>query len=274
MKLNEIRIRDPFFLRQGDVYYLYGTTDDDPWYGKGTGFDCYCSKDLENFDGPFAVFRPSEDFWADENFWAPEVVRYRSAFYMTASFKRKERCRGVQILCADHPKGPFRPVVNGPVTPENWECLDGTLFFQNGEIYLIFCHEWIQTGDGEICGVRLNGELTRAIEWPRTLFRASEAKWCVLHKEFGKEGYVTDGPYLLRKEDGIEMIWSGYSKDGYAVGIAAAKEVYGKWEQKGLLVNEDGGHGMIFEDMAGRKRLTFHLPNTYGKERVAFQFMN
>lgn len=85
----------------------------------------------------------------------------------------------MQILCADHPKGPFRPVVNGPVTPENWECLDGTLFFQNGEIYLIFCHEWIQTGDGEICGVRLNGELTRAIEPPRTLFRASEAKGCV-----------------------------------------------------------------------------------------------
>ena len=33
------------------------------------------------------------------------------------------------MLCADAPEGPFKPVKNGAVTPKDWECLDGTLYF-------------------------------------------------------------------------------------------------------------------------------------------------
>lgn len=37
-------------------------------------------------------------------------------------------CRGTQILRADKPEGPFVPLSDGPVTPADWECLDGTLY--------------------------------------------------------------------------------------------------------------------------------------------------
>lgn len=43
----EIRIRDPFFLREGEGYYLFGTTSADPWQD-GMGFDCYYTRDLRN----------------------------------------------------------------------------------------------------------------------------------------------------------------------------------------------------------------------------------
>ena len=51
----EIQIRDPFVVpvREERSYYLYGTTDKNPWNGPGCGFDCYCSADLEKWDGPF-----------------------------------------------------------------------------------------------------------------------------------------------------------------------------------------------------------------------------
>ena len=69
LKREKIQIRDPYILVHDGMYYLYGTTDKNCWSDKGTGFDSYKSKDLENWEGPFTAFKPSEDFWADRHFW-------------------------------------------------------------------------------------------------------------------------------------------------------------------------------------------------------------
>lgn len=78
MKKSEIQIRDPFILpvKEQARYYLYGTTDKNCWRGKATGFEAYFSTDLENWEGPHTVFNPDGHFWADQNFWAPEVYSY------------------------------------------------------------------------------------------------------------------------------------------------------------------------------------------------------
>ena len=71
MKLTDINIRDPYILCSGDWYYMYGTRAETCW-GAAEGFDCFKSKDLENWEGPFEIFHRPEDFWADRCFWAPE----------------------------------------------------------------------------------------------------------------------------------------------------------------------------------------------------------
>ena len=40
MKLDEIQMRDPFVLsdKESTSYYLYGTTDKDPWKAPGVSF--------------------------------------------------------------------------------------------------------------------------------------------------------------------------------------------------------------------------------------------
>lgn len=46
MKLNEINIRDPFILKEKNIYYLYGTRAKN--FGQNVGgFDVYKSTDLE-----------------------------------------------------------------------------------------------------------------------------------------------------------------------------------------------------------------------------------
>ena len=127
MLCSEIQIRDPYVVLLDGKYYLYGTTGNNCW-GKGYGFDAYTSDDLTHFDGPFPIFRPQPGFWADKNFWAPEMHFYRGGYYLFASFKADGVCRGTQILRADHPLGPFEEWSDGPVTPRDWECLDGTLY--------------------------------------------------------------------------------------------------------------------------------------------------
>lgn len=86
----------------------------------------------------------------------PERKRYKDKFDMFASFKAKGVCRGTQILIADEPAGPYRFHSDGPVTPREWECLDGTLYFdKKDKPWMVFCHEWLQVGDGEICAMPL-----------------------------------------------------------------------------------------------------------------------
>ncbi|KKI93475.1 glycoside hydrolase [Bacillus sp. SA1-12] len=270
----EIRLRDPFILPKYETktYFLYGTTDENVWDGKGTGFDVYKSKDLLNWEGPFPAFRPDEGFWADHHFWAPEVHLYNGRYYMFASFKAVDKCRGTQILVSDNPLGPFTPLTDEPVTPRDWECLDGTLFLDDQQDpWMIFCHEWLQVEDGEICAIRLTKDLRKAAGEPVLLFKASDAGWTVPAHE---RNYVTDGPFLFRNSQGeLQMLWSSRGQEGYAIGVAhsTSGNILGPWvHDKRALFDKDGGHGMLFYTFSNQLMLTIHAPNKTPNERPVF----
>lgn len=277
LKNSEIHIRDPFVLpvTSENRYYLYGTRGAEAWTQSATGIDYYIGSDLNNWDGPFPAFRPPVGFWADRNFWAPEVHAYRGRYYMFATFKAEGLRRGTQILAAESPQGPFLPISDRPVTPHDWECLDGTLFVDaNDQAWVIFCHEWVQVGDGEICAVRLSDDLTAAVGQPHLLFTASEAGWAKELNSKGRRGYVTDGPWMHRLTNGaLIMLWSSFSEGGYTIGVANSTtgELLGAWEQQPeLLYTGDGGHCMVFRDFDGQLRLALHRPNPNPNERPLF----
>ncbi len=273
MKTSEIRIRDPFIVTVLDErkYYLYGTTDPGGWQGDIVGFSAYCSTDLEDWEGPFPVFRPSSGFWADRQFWAPEVHVMGGRYFMAATFKAEGVCRGTQILVSDNPLGPFVPHSNGPVTPKDWECLDGTLFWDSsGASWMIFCHEWLQVRDGRIAAVRLTPELCAAVGEPVTLFSASDAKWS--NSPTDKKEYVTDGPFLSRASDGsLLMLWSSFHNGQYALGVSRSEQgsVCGPWKHENEpLYSQDGGHGMLFKTFSEQLMLVLHKPNRAPFERA------
>ncbi len=280
MKLSDIQIRDPFIVPvHGEArYYLFGTTDPDPWKGKAVGFDAYASTDLSDWTGPFPAFRPPKDFWADRNFWAPEVHGYRGRWYMFASFKAEGRSRATQVLRSDSPAGPYTVHSPSPLTPADWECLDGTLYVDPvGRPSLVFCHEWVQTYDGEICASALSSDLSSAVEEPRLLFRAGQAPW--VREIFNRKGtpqerrgYVTDGPFMYRAADGgLLMLWSSFTDKGYAMGIARSEsgEITGPWRHNDApLMDTDGGHGMVFRAFTGELYAAVHSPNNTPDERT------
>ncbi|MCM3160794.1 glycoside hydrolase family 43 protein [Metabacillus litoralis] len=285
----DIQIRDPFILKVENEksYYLYGTTDKNAWTGPAEGFDVYKSVDLENWEGPFPAFRPQPNFWANMNFWAPEVHEYNGKYYMLASFKAEGVSRGTQILVADDPLGPFHPHSDGPVTPKDWECLDGTLYIDNNDQpWMVFCHEWMQIKIGTIDAIKLSESLDRAIGEPITLFSAIEAPW-VTQMPLPEEArilypdasyYVTDGPFLHRCQDGsLLMLWSSFKNGMYAQGIAVSLsgEIQGPWVQnEDPIFESDGGHGMIFRTFEGQLKLALHSPNDSPNERPIFIDLN
>lgn len=271
MNIKDIIIRDPFILadQKSETYYLYGTTN----HYDGLGFYCYTSKDLVDWKGPFKVFNTPVDFWGTRDFWAPEVHEYKGAYYMFATFKNPRKCRGVQILKADNPIGPF-VVHSDVITPKDWECLDGTLVIESGEPYMIFCHEWLQIKDGTMCSIKLSDDLKHAIGEPTVLFKASDALWSKNPDWSDEPINVTDGPFAYVKDNNKYLLWSSFGEKCYRISVAIPKKSFVEADyiqtEKPFEI-ESGGHGMIFTNFKGEDLLVVHINNELaGQEHAEF----
>lgn len=271
MKISDINIRDPFILNEDGKYYLYGTRAKN--FGKNVaGFDVYISDDLVNFSEPVVCFDSVKAGLNREVNWAPEVHKYKGSYYMFATFTRENGLRGVYILKSDSPEGEFTLHSNGAVTPDEWECLDGTLYIgRQGEPYLVFCHEHTQIIDGTVCYIRLSDDLTHNIGEPVYMFSGSTPDWA--DKKPQGEHYITDGPFMYRTKSGeLILIWSTFVNHMYCQCIARSDngEINGSFVHLPPLITNDGGHGMIFK-AADKLMLTFHTPNQTNYERPTFR---
>ena len=274
LKREEIRIRDPFILtdKENGCYYMYGTTA----LEKGTlaarnTFSVYKTKDLESFEEPKIIFNGSEiGFWADRDFWAPEVHKYNGKYYLFGSCKAEGKCRATQIFVSDTPDGIFKPVSDKPITPEGWECLDGTFFVEGGIPYVVFCHEWVQVKDGEIWAMPLKEDLSAPTGEPVMLFRATDNPNVSELGGTAPGNYVTDGPFLYREDGKVKMIWSSFYKNRYLVLEAEADSLLSEWRHGGSRFDFDGGHAMVFETLEGKRMISLHRPNSANNERPFF----
>jgi hypothetical protein len=180
------------------------------------------------------------------------------------------------VLRADRPLGPYLAWSDGPVTPPDWECLDGTLHTAADGDWLVFCHEWRQVGDGQVCALPLTGDLRAAAGPPELLFSASAAAWAAPLAGRPAGSYVTDGPCLWRPDGPgpLYLLWSSFGADGrYRLGVATSQSgaVHGPWRQADEPVySGDGGHGMVFDGPGGQPHLALHTPNQTPNERAVF----
>ena len=273
LKREDIRIRDPFILTdtENKCYYMYGTTAlQEGTLHAGNTFTVYKSYDLETFDDGKIIFDGSAiGFWADHDFWAPEVHRYNGKYYLFGSCKADGKCRATQIFVCNTPDGTFVPVSKDPVTPSDWECLDGTLWVEDGVPYIVFCHEWVQVENGEIWAMPLTEDLSKAAGEPFMLFCASENP-NVTPPAKHPGCYVTDGPFLYSEDGKTKMIWSSFYGGRYLVLDAESDCLRGKWKHGGSRFDFDGGHAMLFDDLDGNHMISLHTPNLANYERAMF----
>lgn len=271
--IRDVHISDPFILADPVTrrYYTYVQFVDSlrfPAVPAGPGhFYVLESKDLIHWSKPRVCFEQG-DFWADKDYWAPECHIWQGKYYLISSFRAEGTYRRCQCLVSDSPQGPFKPVQEEPVTPEGWHCLDGTLYVdRKGAPWMVFCHEWLQVGDGQICAVPLSMDLGKAVGEPLILFRASDGPWT------GNSG-VTDGPFLHRlpSSGNLLMLWSSFTSEGaYAISYAVSEsgEIFGPWKQrKEPLYAMDGGHGMLFHTFSGQLMMACHCPNDHNRKRI------
>lgn len=269
------RIRDPFILKNGGKYYLYGTDNmanllerdvagekNEPRFG----FSSYVSDDLITFEGPFHAFDYYEGYDGDKQFWAPEVYALGGKFFMLATFfSTKDNRRFCRFLVSDDPLTGFKPY-SEQLTPPDWYSLDGTLFFFRGEPYMFFCHEWLQVHNGEVHAVKLSPDLKQAVGEPKLIFRAFDAKWVTPGTDA-----VTDAPFVWQLPSGkLVMLWSGFGANGYTVAMLGndGEDIINGWHMFDKpLFEGNGGHAMLFRD-GGRTLMALHVTNIVPDERL------
>ncbi len=284
-KLTDVRSRDACILPDAttQTYYLCDSlrADKDHPYG---GAEVYTSRNLVDWQGPFPVFVVSEDFWAHEGIWAPELHAYRNKYYLFLTLNTRDPLpeaprpnwlplvkRGSQVLVADSPLGPFQPFHNRAHLPADMMTLDGTLWVEDGVPYMVYCHEWVQTVDGTVEMIQLLDDLSDVVGEPTVLFHGSDAPWGTGSRTY-PGSYVTDGPYLYRTRAGrLLMTWSSFANGAYTTGIAISESgrLRGPWRQQAEpLFTDDGGHGMTFRRFDGGLMFVLHQPNRPPNERA------
>ncbi len=277
LRVEDLRVRDPFVHAEPTTrtYYLYAQTGNNQTCPRpGLGIEVYHSRDLTNWSEPTLVFRRPADFWGGEEIWAPEMHRLGDHYYLFASFNGRAGGRGTQILRADSPAGPFEILGPDANTPPEQRCLDGTPWVdRDGTCWLVYCHEWVQLGDGATRAVRMKPDWSARIGGPIELFRASQAPWTT-HLGNSPTNFVTDGPWLHRTTSGrLLLLWSSFGKSGYTLGLARSDDGYvdGRWtHDPEPLFTGDGGHCMMFRTFAGQLTLVLHQPNGGDRERARF----
>jgi hypothetical protein len=93
--------------------------------------------------------------------------------------------RGIQVRVSDVDTGPYVPWSDGPVTPRDVPCLDGTMFVDtDGAPWLVYSRgaEGVPGGppgipDGEMYAHCLSDDLKSPAGLPILLFSVSAAPW-------------------------------------------------------------------------------------------------
>lgn len=135
---------DPFVLRHGGRFYLYGTNDGPP-LPDGRAVPLYRSDDLlrwEFLGGALIPLDPAADHWA------PEVLAWNGRFYMVVSFGDVEHVgHALWVARAERPEGPFRLRAQISAQDERFSIDGAWLLDDDGQLYLYRCVDFIDVED-------------------------------------------------------------------------------------------------------------------------------
>lgn len=268
MLTGEINLRDPFILPFGNKYYMYGTE-----VSLGGYLSVYTSEDLINWTEPKVIFERPSVFPADSVFLSPEVYNINDKFYLFFTLSSNQLKNSIWVLHSDKPDADFTLYSETALTPTDKKCVGPTLYFdKKGSPHLVFCYEWSQVGDGEVCEIRLSDDLKSAVGKPRTLWRASQYK--DIYQLSDGKSYVADGPFLFKRNNGeLYSIWSSITVGNkYSLLLAKSDngEISGNWSPLDEPLDISSGHAMIFNDFSDNRLLVMHSPNVYLAEKPVF----
>lgn len=263
----EIHLRDPFIIREGDYYYLTGTLSHES-ISDGYGVPLYKSKDLKTWEGPVLIVEQAKGFDNYSCFWAPEIHKVDNQFWLFVTLEPKGGKRGTYLFTADKIDEGY--VMKARVTPEDMFSLDGTLWEERGQKYVVYCYEWVEAGDGHVRAVKLRDDLSGIeLDTDRLLFKASANKFYPR----SNPNKITDGPFLYEKDGKLKMLWSTVGGNHAYLTLSATSKggLFDEWIQEELLYDKDGGHGMIFETFEGEKKLLIHAPNGRNSKQGVYE---
>jgi beta-xylosidase len=239
---------DPTVIRYQGKYYLYPTWD-------SRGYDVFISDDLVHWTRKGRCYSDARG-----GVWAPDVFHYRKGdgrFYLYYTANKPGGGKLVGVAVSDSPLGPFTD--KGTLKTD---AIDAHMFQDDdGKFYLYYVH---LAGGFKIMVQPMKDTLTPAEVPPKEVIRPTEP-W------EKRKGEVTEGPWMLKRQDVYYLMYSGSGADGpdYGIGYATARSPLGPFvKHPGNPIAHRGGnvfgpgHHCVVEGPDGRLWMVYHQQNS------------
>lgn len=220
-------LADPYVLKDIDgTYYMYVT---------GNGYPCFSSRDLVNWTYEKKVFTGTNRKWATNGFWAPEVIRIGSKYYLHYTAGRDDEVKHIGIAVADKPTGPFVDVNDYPFIDHGTKgTIDSHVFVDDdGRTYMYYSNamstnpipEDPSKKRSEIWVVEVTPDLSTQIS-EHVMLIYPQQKW---ENNPNSSQYWNEGAVVIKNNGIYYLFFSAncYCAANYAVGYATSTSPLG-----------------------------------------------
>lgn len=246
------------------------------YYMTGDGGYVWKSSNLRQWTGPYNVLMLDTLEWMGVRplITAPEIHKFRGKFYYVGTFTRPDVTidnvngndvprRACQLLVSDSIEGPYKPIpAETPLLRADQASRGATFItdeYDSG--YLIYSHDWVQSGEGTTQIILMTDDLARQIGEPYIMFQASQNSWA-LQKD-GSTSPIMDGPWLFDTEElELGMLFKTEINGEGALGVAYSEKNHGlngPWHiMPEPLLTGGYGQAMLFNDFDGSLVMVLH----------------
>ena len=276
--IQTIYTADPAPMVHDGVCYLYVDHDEDGVSANGFNLKdwrCFTSTDMVNWTDHGVVATLHDFKWAGSGWgggfengaWALQCIERNGKWYMYCPLQG----RGIGVLVADHPFGPFTDPIGKPLIGGQYDSIDPTVFVdKDGQAYLCW-------GNPRYWYVKLNKDM---ISFDTSI----GDKGLVVHdmtvEAFGKRSKddphrlttYEEGPWLYQRNALYYLIFAGGPISEH-IGYSTGPSPTGPWKYGGVVLPSQGRSftdhpGVV--DYKGKTYLLYHngdLPGGDGFHR-------
>jgi arabinoxylan arabinofuranohydrolase len=210
---------DPAPMVYNDTVFLYTGHDEDYCSNPGSPQFClenyllYTSTDLVNWTDHGMVASLDDFSWAPDNgAWASQVVHRNGKFYYYIAVQGK----GIGVLVADSPYGPFKDPLGKPLFFHSWNDIDPTVFVDDdGQAYMYWGNPECYFVKLKEDMISLDGKIDSLAPRMRT---------------------YQEGPWFYKREGRYYLAWSSTCcPEG--MGYAMSDGPTGPWTYKGSIMD-------------------------------------
>jgi arabinoxylan arabinofuranohydrolase len=273
--IQTIYTADPAPLVVGDTLYLYVSHDEDisvnnfftmkDWWA-------FSTKDMVNWTAHGAIatlydFKWAKSGWGggfDNGAWAPQAIERNGKWYLYCPLQG----RGIGVMVADHPLGPFKDPLGKPLIPN--DNIDPSVFIDaDGQAYLYW-------GNPKCWYVKLNEDM---ISYDTSIGNKGLVVLDMTVEEFGKRSKpdekrpttYEEGPWLYQRNGLYYLFFAGGPLPEH-LGYSTGRSPIGPWKYGGIVMKPQSAFtihpGVV--DYKGKTYLFYHdagLPGGGGFKR-------
>jgi hypothetical protein len=271
---------DPAPVVQDGVCYLYTDHDEDVLvknFFTMKDWRCFTTTDMVNWTDHGVVASLRNFKWADPKIsgwggfengaWALQTIERDGKWYMYCPLQG----RGIGVLVADHPFGPFTDPIGKPLIGGQYDSIDPTVFIDDdGQAYLCW-------GNPRCWYVKLNKDM---ITYDTSIGSHGLVVQDMTVEAFGKRSNVDsqhpttyeEGPWLYKRNGLYYLIYAAGPISEH-IGYSTSSSPTGPWKYGGVVMPTEGRSftdhpGVV--DYKGKTYLFYHngdLPGGGGFHR-------